>query len=149
MALTTFTLVKYSGTDIGAIYLEDCGKRHQLGGAEQFVRGQDIVIKKGDVLALANSGPVITSSQFGILKTWSTANSEKVAGILTGNGALGTGGNVYRVKGLTGTQASLNGGVTGLSAPLTLIPSDGITGTVRSGVTGTKKTNPPTSVGDF
>ena len=164
MSLSMFTLVSYNGTNIGNIYLEDCGKRHQLGGSEQFNIGQDIIIEPGDVIALVNSGEVLTSEQYGILKTWSTANSTKVAAILVGdpgtapgtNATLGTGGAVFfNGNGYTGTQAYLNGGVTGLSAPLTLIPSDGITGIIRAGITGKAnsrgfyKANSPITQGDF
>lgn len=143
MALEKYTLVSYNGTDVGAVYLEDCGKRKQLGGGDQFIKGQDIVINKGDTIALVNSGAVLTSQELGIIKTWSTANSEKVAEVVTSMG-----GTVYRNSGFTGTQIGLNGGITGLDAPFTLIPSAGVTGVVRAGVTG-GKTNPPTTIGEF
>ena len=143
MAMENFTLVSYSGTNVGAIYLEDIGKRKQLGGGDQFVKGQDIIVNKGDFIALVNAGGVPISAQLGVLKTFSTANSEKIASIVASKG-----GTVYRNSGFTGTQIGLNGGLTGLAAPLTLIPSAGITGTiVRNGV-GTK-TDPATTQGDF
>jgi hypothetical protein len=105
MAVEKYTLVSYDGTDIGAIYLEDIGKRKQLGGGDQFIPGQDLVVNKGDVVALVNSGPVLLSQELGILKRYSDAGS------------------------------------------LTLIPSEGVTGVVRTGV-GTKA-DPASTQGDF
>ena len=149
MSLSKYTLVSYNDTDIGTIYIEDIGKRKQLGGGDQFVKGQDIVIEHGDTIALVNSGNVLVSSEIGTIKTWSTANSELVAAILVGSdNTIGIGGTVYRASGLTGGSTGLNGGITGLAAPLTLIPSDGATGVVRADVTG-GKTNPPKTIGEF
>ena len=136
MALDNFTLVTYSGTDIGAIYIEDIGKRKQLGGGDQFIKGQDVVMRKGDTVALANGSGVVISAQLGTLKTWSTANSELVASIFEGNSTLGKGasGIVYRNSGFTGTQIGLNGGLTGLAAPLVLLQVAGATGVTHTGV---------------
>jgi hypothetical protein len=150
MALDNFTLVTYSGTDIGAIYIEDIGKRKQLGGGDQAIKGQDVVIRKGDTVALANGSGVVISAQLGTLKTWSTANSELVASIFeSSNGTLGKGssGIVYRYYGYTGTQDSLNGGLTGLAAPLVLLQVAGATGVTHTGV-GTK-TDPSVKQGEF
>lgn len=144
MALSKYTLVSYNGTDIGKVYLEDLGKRKQLGGGDQYIKGQDIVIRKGDTIALVNTSGVLTSQEFGQLKTFSTANSEKIAAIVADYGTT-----IYRNSGFTGGSSGLNGGITGLDAPFTLIPSDGATGVVRGGVTGTKLLNPPTSIGEF
>lgn len=149
MALENYTLVAYSGTDVGAIYLEDIGKRKQLGGGDQAVKGQDIVINAGDKIALVNAGGVVISSQLGILKTWSTANSEKVAAVVVSKG-----GTVYRNSGFTGGNSGLNGGITGLAAPLSLMQAAGATGAysglTRSGITGaSKKADPAVTQGDF
>ena len=61
MAISKYTIVSYDGIDLGAVYLEDIGKRSQLGGGEQFEIGQDIVINSGDSIALVNSGDVLLS----------------------------------------------------------------------------------------
>ena len=134
MALEKYTLVSYVGTDIGKVYIEDIGKRKQLGGGDQFVKGQDIVIEHGDTIALVNSGNVLVSSELGILKTWSTWNSAQLKAIIAKGGGTADWG--------------LSGGITGLVAPFSLIPSAGATGVFRAGVTG-GKTNPPTTVGEF
>jgi hypothetical protein len=135
MALEKYTLVSYVGTDVGNIYLEDIGKRRQLGGGDQFIKGQDIVIRKGDTVALVNSGAVLTSAELGILKTWSTNDSAALVDAV----ASGSAKPVYY---------GVSGGTTGISAPLTLIPSAGSTGVVRAAVTG-GKANPPKTIGDF
>ena len=62
MALQKYTLISYTGTNVGKIYLDEVGKRIQLGGGDQFIRGQDIVIRPGDTIALVNSGNVLTSA---------------------------------------------------------------------------------------
>lgn len=91
MALETFTIVAYSGTNIGAIYLEDCGKRKQLGGGDQFVHGQDIVINHGDRIALVNGGPVLVSAQLGILKRYAASGSLVLTQSATATGIVRTG----------------------------------------------------------
>ena len=145
MALEKYTLVSYTGTDLGRIYLEDIGKRKQLGGGDQFARGQDIMIDHGDTIALVNSGNVLSSVELGIIKTFSTDNSEKIAAMWA---SKGTSNVITRNSGYTGTQLPRNGGITGLHAPFVLIPSAGATGVVRAGVTG-GKAHPATTIGEF
>jgi len=70
MSISKYTIVSYDGIDLGAVYLEDIGKRSQLGGGEQFEIGQDIVINSGDSIALVNSGDVLLSLEKGTLNEY-------------------------------------------------------------------------------
>lgn len=144
MALSKYSLIQYNGTNIGALYLVDVQQRPQLGAGQQYAWGQDLVVNPADVIGLVNTGAVLMSetSDLGTLKTWSTANSIKVA-----QAVEAAGGTVYY---------SAPGQPTGLSAPLTITFVDslsGLTGTqalVRSGVTGAnKKVDPANTIGDF
>lgn len=113
MAINKYTLVTYSGVDIGRIYLEDIGKRSQLGGGEQFVIGQDTYINPGETVGLVNTNAVLTSAEFGTLKKFSTPS------VSLGKLVAGLGGSVF---------FTADGGVTGLTPPFTLVGSDGLTG---------------------
>lgn len=113
MAISKYTLVTYGGVDVGRIYLEDIGKRSQLGGGEQFVIGQDTYISHGETIGLVNTNAVLTSAEFGTLKKFSTP-STSLAKLV-----IGLGGTAFLTE---------EGGVTGLTPPFTLVGSDGITG---------------------
>lgn len=113
MPISKYTLVSYSGVDIGRIYLEDIGKRSQLGGGEQYVVGQDTYISHGETIALVNTGAVLTSAEFGTLKKFSTPSAT------LGKLVVGLGGTAFFTE---------EGGVTGLTPPFALVQSEGITG---------------------
>lgn len=146
MAINKYTVVDYTGTNVGPLYLEDVQPRAQLGRAVQGQIGQDLVINPGDKVALVNTGAVLMSQEKGTIKLFSTDNTEQLAGIVSSMG-----GTVYRNSGLTGVDAALNGTPTGLTAPLALSGVDtlaGVTGLQRSGTVGTK-TDPAQTIGDF
>jgi len=103
MAITNYTLIQYDGIDLGTVYLEDVGKRSQLGGGIQHKLGQDIVLNPGDVIGLVNTGDVLLSKENGVLAEFGPT------------GAGGQGGINYTeldsITGLTGTQAITRSGI--------------------------------------
>jgi hypothetical protein len=132
MPVEQYTLVSYTGTDIGGIYLSDIGRSRQLGGAVQGEIGQDIYINKGETICLTTTGDVLLSSAengSGVLKRYSTDNEPALLDLLVKSGTLPQ-------------------GTTGFAAPLDLIPSASVTGVVRFGTTGIKA-DPENTVGDF
>jgi len=86
MAINTLT-VKYTGTNVGKIYLTDVDKRHQLGGSAEgsYVGGQDEYIMWGETKVLQLTDDVLYSYAKGVLKYFSTAASSTV--FSTHNGA--------------------------------------------------------------
>jgi len=71
--------IQYTGTNVGKIYLNDIGKRYQLGGGQEGDyynhSGQDRYIIWGETLVLQKSGEVLSSWADGILKYFSTESS--------------------------------------------------------------------------
>ncbi len=76
MAVSTLT-VKYTGTNVGKIYLSDVDKRRQLGGAPEnaYISGQDEYLQWGETKVLQITDDVLYSRLKGILKYFSTAAS--------------------------------------------------------------------------
>jgi hypothetical protein len=73
MAVSKYTVLSYSGTNYGALYLEDIGVRPQLGKGVMGKIGQDIVINPGDIIAVVTTGDVLLSREKGTLKKYSDA----------------------------------------------------------------------------
>jgi len=67
--------VRYLGTNIGPIYLSDVQKRVGLGGGQEggYNQGQDQYIRWGETLILQESGDVLMSQAYGVLKYFSAA----------------------------------------------------------------------------
>ena len=74
--MSTLT-VKYLGTNVGKIYLSDCGKRLGLGGAQEgnYYGGQDEYIIWGEIKVLDLTGDVVSSQSSGILAHFSDATN--------------------------------------------------------------------------
>jgi hypothetical protein len=72
--------VKYTGTNVGKIYLSDIGKRYQLGGGQEGdygnTAGDDQYIIWGEVLVLQKTGEVLNSMAHGVLQYFSAAPSD-------------------------------------------------------------------------
>jgi hypothetical protein len=76
MALTTVKIA-YVGTNVGKIYLSDCGKRLGLGGAQEgnYYGGQDEYIIWGEIKVLDLTSDVTSSISSGILAHFSSATN--------------------------------------------------------------------------
>jgi hypothetical protein len=74
------TIVQYSGTDIGRIYLGDIGQRNQLGtGKGIYSYGQDRYISKGQDATFVTTSDVMMSRSVGTIKMGETASALVVA----------------------------------------------------------------------
>lgn len=80
MAIAGLT-VKYFGTNVGKIYLNDLLRRRQLGGALEgpsYTAGNDEYIVWGETISLPMTSDVIASRASGVLKFFSTLASSTV-----------------------------------------------------------------------
>lgn len=73
------TVVKYDGTDVGRIYLKDCGQRNQLGGGKGvYTLGQDQYISHGNDATLTSTSDVMLSATSGVIKSREDAGNFSV-----------------------------------------------------------------------
>jgi hypothetical protein len=77
MANPSTVKVSYLGTNVGKIYLSDCGKRLGLGGAQEgnYYGGQDEYIIWGEIKVLDATTDVLTSLSSGILAHFSDTHN--------------------------------------------------------------------------
>lgn len=75
MATPSTVKVSYLGTNVGKIYLSDCGKRLGLGGAQEgnYTGGQDEYIIWGEIKVFDATSDVLSSMSSGIIAHFSDA----------------------------------------------------------------------------
>lgn len=63
------TVIHYSGTNRGPIYLKDIGQRCGLGGGRGiYIKGQDMYIDPGTDATLVSTSDVMLSNTSGVIK---------------------------------------------------------------------------------
>ena len=62
------TNIKYDKTDLGPIYLKDCGQRNQLGGGRGlYVLGQDCYVDYGADATFLSTSEIMLSATKGVI----------------------------------------------------------------------------------
>jgi hypothetical protein len=73
------TVVHYSGTDRGPIYLKDIGQRNGLGGGKSiYVKGQDQYVDPGTDTTFISTSDVMLSNTSGVIKKMTDLGSFSV-----------------------------------------------------------------------